>query len=132
MDLNRSGLHLNFMGTNRLANNFLDCISLWNSNILPSLTFLNENYPTNENLFCVNDGISEDSDRNELDPSNILKNLKLKNVNRLIIGHLNINSISSKIELLKAIVQDYIDILVISETKLDESYSYNMFDIKIR
>ena len=28
LDLNGSGLHLNFRGTNRLANNFLDCISL--------------------------------------------------------------------------------------------------------
>ena len=27
-DLNGSGLHLNFRGTSRLANNFLDCISL--------------------------------------------------------------------------------------------------------
>ena len=81
-------------------------------------------------MVCVNDGISEDLDRNEPDPSNILKNLKLKNVNRLIIGHLNINSISSKIGSLKEIVQYYIDILVISETKLDDSYSCNMFDIE--
>ena len=28
MDLNGSGLHLNFRGTSRLANNFLDCITL--------------------------------------------------------------------------------------------------------
>ena len=94
------------------------------------MTFSNENSPTNENLFCVNNSISEDSDINEPDPSKTLKHLKIKNINRLIIGHLNINSISTKFKSLKEIVQDYIDILVISETKLDESYSLNIFDIE--
>ena len=53
-----------------------------------------------------------------------------KNINREIIGHLNINAIEGKFAALKEIMQCNIDILVISETKLDESYSAKLFDIE--
>ena len=46
-------------------------------------------------------------------PREILKNIKLANPNRLIIGHLNINSLPNKIENLKALIVGNIDILVI-------------------
>ena len=39
-------------------------------------------------------------------------------MNRLLIGRLNINSISNTFEQLKLLVQDAVDILVITETKL--------------
>ena len=45
--------------------------------------------------------------------------LRLKNLDRIIIGHLNINSIRYKINGLKLMIKDNIDILVISETKID-------------
>ena len=35
----------------------------------------------------------------------------------LIIGHLNLNSLKSKFEMLGEIVQDKLDILLVSETK---------------
>ena len=69
-------------------------------------------------------------DQNEVNPANILKNLRVKNINRLIVGHLNINSIVRKFEDLKAIIDSNIDILVLTETKLDESYNTHMFDIE--
>ena len=59
-----------------------------------------------------------------------MKNLRIKNINRLIIGHLNINGIGGKFDSLKEIIQENIDILVISESKLDGSYPDNMFDIE--
>ena len=49
----------------------------------------------------------------------ILKNFRLKNVNRLICAQLNINSIRNKFESLKEIVSTNVDILLICETKLD-------------
>ena len=82
-----------------------------------------DNVPNNTSDIVNELGIEEN------DPSNILKNVRIKNINRLIIGHLNINSIANKFESLKEINQGYIDILVISETKLNESYSNNMFNI---
>ena len=75
-----------------------------------SLTCPNENSTNNENISCVTDCITDDSDSNECDPSTILKDLKIRNINRLIIGHLNINRFSRKFGALKQIVQDNIDI----------------------
>ena len=52
------------------------------------------------------------------DPKEILKNLRLKNVNRLICAQLNINSLRNKFESLINIINNNIDILMISKTKL--------------
>ena len=51
-----------------------------------------------------------------------LRSLRLKNVSKIILGHLNINSIRNKFDFLAHQVQGNIDILIISETKLDESF----------
>ena len=45
-----------------------------------------------------------------------IKNLRLSNVNWVIIGNLNINSLANKFDQLKEIVLKYIDILVITDT----------------
>ena len=46
-----------------------------------------------------------------------LGSLKLRNVNRLIFDHININSIRKKFELLLSFVSNTIDALLISEAK---------------
>ena len=51
----------------------------------------------------------------------------MKNINRLVIGNLNINSISKKFDQLKTIIQGHIDILIIVETKLDATFPINQF-----
>ena len=58
-----------------------------------------------------------------------LKALRLKNVNKLIITHLNINSLRNKFEFLISLIEDNIDVLMISETKLDESFPTSQFMI---
>ena len=59
-----------------------------------------------------------------LNPLLKIKNLRLRsNVNRVIIGNLNINSVTKIFDQLKEIVLKflkYIDILVITETKLSK------------
>ena len=60
-------------------------------------------------------------------PAKILKMIRTKNVNRLIIGQVNINSIRNKFEALKSITTGNLDILVITETKLDESFPDGQF-----
>ena len=60
----------------------------------------------------------------------VLENLKLKNNHRLVIGNLNINSISNKFDNLKLIIQGEIDILVIIETKTDSTFPLNQFAIQ--
>ena len=71
--------------------------------------------------------------KNHVDKINInaeLRSLRVKNLNKLIIGHLNINSLRNKFELLTHQIKDNIDILMISETKLDESFPTSQFFMK--
>ena len=65
------------------------------------------------------------SDSEVPNSSEILKKVKLNNVNRLVIGHININSLRNKYEYLKTQIKGNIDILVITESKLDDSFSYS-------
>ena len=64
---------------------------------------------------------------NNTSPTDILKKLKLKNANKIIIEHLNINSIRNKIEDLKYLISENIDILLISETKLNNTFPESQF-----
>ena len=59
-----------------------------------------------------------------------MRSLRVKNLNKLIIRHLNINFLRNKFELLTHQIKNNIDILVISETKLDESFPTNQFFMK--
>ena len=62
-------------------------------------------------------------------PKEELDNLRLKNPNRLICAHLNIISVRNKFDLLSNIIKNNIDILMISETKLDSSFPNGQFQI---
>ena len=46
----------------------------------------------------------------------------IKYPNNIIIGHLIINSIRNKFELLSFLIGDKVDILLISETKIDDTF----------
>ena len=63
------------------------------------------------------------------DTPSILMNLKLKNINRLVLGHLNINSLAGKFDQLKALIKRNIDFLVLAETKIDSSFPNAQFRI---
>ena len=58
-----------------------------------------------------------------------IKNLRLSNVNRVVIGNLNINSLPNKFNQLKELVLKHVDILVLTETKLDDSFPNSQFSI---
>ena len=64
------------------------------------------------------------------DPRVILRELRTNNTERLIICHLNINFIQNKFESLKSLVSDNVDIIMISETKIDESFPSNQFTME--
>ena len=53
--------------------------------------------------------------------------LHIKNINKIIVGRLNINSIRNKFDFLAQQVKGNVDILMISETKLDESFPFGKF-----
>ena len=63
----------------------------------------------------------------ENDPYLCLKELKLKNLNRIVYAHLNINSLRNKFEQLKCMIMSAIDILIMTETKLGNSFPEAQF-----
>ena len=62
-------------------------------------------------------------------PHAFLQSLRLKNLERITIAHLNINSIRNKIGLLEDMVRCRIDILLVSETKIDGSFPLAQFRV---
>ena len=64
------------------------------------------------------------------DTPSILSKLKLKNVNKLVTGHLNVNSLPGKFDQLKVVIKSNIDILIVTETKTDSSSSTSQFVIE--
>ena len=60
-------------------------------------------------------------------PHSILQGLRIKNTDKIIIGHLNINSIRNKIHLLADMITNRVDIMLISETKLDNTFPKSQF-----
>ena len=67
---------------------------------------------------CSNLGVKQNS---------TLKELRLKNLHRIIIGHLNVNSIRNKFDTVFDLIQGKIDIFLISETKIDNTFPTSQF-----
>ena len=60
-------------------------------------------------------------------PFEILKKIQINNVNRVVIGHVNINSIRSKLDMLSSMIKYNIEILMVLETKLVSSFPQAQF-----
>ena len=96
----------------------------------------NINKKISESISASNpDKISADSSLNSiasirLCKSNFLNDFRKQNLDRLIISHLNVNSLRNKFEFLVPLVKDNIDILMLSETKLDSSFPLAQFSIE--
>ena len=61
------------------------------------------------------------------DNLNVLFELKQKNPNRLLIGYLKVNSICSKLDQMKCLLKGKIDILTVTESRLDSSFITTQF-----
>ena len=70
------------------------------------------------------------NDRNVNDFSNSLRTYRISNVGKIIIATLNINSIPNKFDELKMVISGNIDVLVLTETKLDDSFPTGQFCIE--
>ena len=84
----------------------------------------NKEWYSEKNLTDQSEKKSINTARNSL---NKIKELRIENANKAIIGNLNINSIINKFEQLKGTVLKYIDILVVTETKLDKTFLESLF-----
>ena len=114
--LNNSKFHLTKRGINRLSTTFLleiSSIFQWqcvlcstNGEVTGSSNLAG--YKSNSKKFCTE--------------TNHLKSLRKSNLNRLIFVHLNINSIRNKFEFIAKDLANNVDLLMISETKIDNSF----------
>lgn len=66
----------------------------------------------------------------ENNENNTLKNVRLKNSDKVIIGHININSLRHNFCLLPEIFQNKVGLLMISKTKLNFLFPVAQFYIK--
>ena len=74
--------------------------------------------------------LSNDGEQNYDNAFRILNDVRKKYINKVVIGHLNINSLANKFDGLTLIIKDKLDILVLVETKLDDRYTETQFLIE--
>ena len=60
-------------------------------------------------------------------PKCSLQELRLGNINRIILAHININSIRNKHDMLFDLIKGKVDILLITETKIDDTFPTSQF-----
>ena len=70
--------------------------------------------------------LNENLDENQSN-WNDLRSYKINNVNNLVVASININSIRNKFDQLKLLVNDNVDILIVEETKIDETFPTGQF-----
>ena len=71
-----------------------------------NISFIDENEESSESPLFLNE----------------LKATRLANINRLMIGHINTNSIRNKFEMHLNSIKGNLDLLMISEIKLDSTF----------
>ena len=70
------------------------------------------------------------AERIECDFLQSLKTFRLSNVKNLIVAHLNVNGIRNKfVDIVQILNENTIDVLFISETKIDQSFTTAQFNI---
>ena len=77
--------------------------------------------------FIIKSLVFFETHHNKVTPKNQIKNIKYNYLNNIVVWHLNIISIRNKFQCQKYIVGENIDILLISETKLNESFPDGQF-----
>ena len=63
------------------------------------------------------------------DAQQVLKDIRKSNINKLVFGQLNINSLRNKFDMLSELIKGFVDVFMISETKLDDSFPESQFFI---
>ena len=78
-------------------------------------------------LVTVNDCLSDILEKAKFGTHSSLQTILKDNFNKLIFAHLNINSIRNKFDSLGDMIKGNIDILITSETKVDDSFPDGQF-----
>ena len=102
------------------------------SELMPNIsahTFSSEGTSNNCKIRNIREPVSINTVPTNDDFKRKLKDIRIINLNRIVISHININSIRNKFELLVEAVMGNADILMVTETKIDESFPTNQFII---
>ena len=96
------------------------------------LRYLPSKYWENVNFNCFKESYDEYKSKNLNEDSTDsyeenLEDIRKKNLRNILTGQLNNNSLRNKFDLLAEQIKGIIDVLVISETKLDESFPVCQF-----
>ena len=83
-----------------------------------------------EDIFIIHNTFNSTEHNDILDPTIGLREIKIHCPEKIIVGHLNIDSLRNKFDALSFIIDTNIDILLISETKLDHLISFAQFRLK--
>ena len=103
------------------------------SNLENGIIFMSSDTPSNTLTSIHNPSTLQcphprNSEHISYDISEEINNIRISNPKKIIIGHLNINSIRNKIDGLKVIIKG-IDIFAVTESKLDDSFPISQFNI---
>ena len=85
--------------------------------------------PTLCSEYNCNDNNKIKDDLEDIDPVKVLNNIHQKHSHRLAIAQLDINPLRSKFASLSTMIKNYVDLLLISETKIDSSLPTDQFYI---
>ena len=108
-----------FVPLNKLDNHG-DVITIITAFLMTIFLFL---LPLFRSLISNNKGDHDE----DINPKETLRTTKNDNPYKIIIGHIHFNSIRLKFEFLKKLIVKNIDIFLISETKLDETFPPGQF-----
>ena len=117
--INRSKLHLNKTVTAILFNTFTEAIA--NSIYWHCFMHSLENSKVSNRVTC------DEFSAKKPEVNTNLNFIRKGNFNRLVLAHININSIRTKFDILVQQITNNVDILMISETKLDKSFPESQF-----
>ena len=134
-------LYLKNSGKGKLLNNFSASLELFFKQTFYSININRVGYERRESSHYKEDTYitetniitnSFDSTKhNDIVDAKIgIREMKIQCPEKIIVGHFNINSIRNKFDALSFIIDTNIDILLISETKLDDSFSSAQFRLK--
>ena len=94
---------------------------------IESHTFFSEGTSNNSKTINMRKPVSVTTVTTKDDFKTKLKDIRITNLNRIVISHININSIRNKFELLAEAVMGNVDILMVTETKIDKSFPTSQF-----
>ena len=106
-------------------------MKLWNVKTLAFFTSKNllsmSNFSAKENTNIEGKSENEIIIQNFIDS---LFNIRKYHSNKIIMTHININYFRNKFDMLTNSVTQYVDILMISETKLEGKFLYTLYHLK--